>query len=250
MEKKRRKLMLDFDEDDLDASFTPAQAEAFFADMATVTMDPAGMAPALLPSETPTLCPAAFDANREQVDHLVKELAEMWLHVRERRVEMGRKFIELKSLVPHGKYQETIEQRCGIPYNTARDYMKEALAADLQQNYGIRSFDHQDEETDQGSLEENAGFGLPVLNAHAERVEKAKEAARKRREGLPPSLNARVIFRSATVNMRDEIKAGTKDLGGERAAAVYHEHCSHMLSCSGRCFRMRHIALNRSAFTH
>jgi hypothetical protein len=172
------------------------------------------MAPTAEPKPTPITDSVP---PKGEVGQLIDDIKGEWLHGRERRLALGLKLIRLKELLPHGQFIPTVEDECGIPYTTARDYMKEAHAAGLAQKYESRTFEVKEPE-----LTENPDYQKHADDPQAARVEAAKKQAKEKRNGLGESLNARVIFPCPSTAMRDRIKQGTRQLGGVASAVIYH----------------------------
>jgi hypothetical protein len=179
--------------------------------------DPLGFQVAPTPKSEPTQPITEPTPDKGEVAQLIEDIKGEWLHGRERRIALGVKLIRLKEVLPHGQFTPTVEDECGIPYTTARDYMKEAHAAGLAQKYETRTFEVEEQE-----LDENPGYQKPADDPQAARVEAAKRAAKEKRNGLGESLNARVIFPCPSTAMRDRIKQGTRHLGGVASAFIYH----------------------------
>jgi hypothetical protein len=144
--------------------------------------------------------------DQKAVNALVREIKTVWIHGEDRRIELGLKFVELKRLLPHGYFKKAALKACrGITYASVNSYMKEARQVSSQK-FRKQTF----ETTTSAGLVANPEFGKPVVDPHAEALERAKAEQKKRREGLPPSLVGQFRLRADSLQQLKELKAGMK----------------------------------------
>lgn len=159
------------------------------------------------------------------VEKLKHEIANLWLHGRERRIALGRKLRELQSLLAQrgtGTFIKTVSgpppQGLGIPVPTMYCYIKEADEADgcyEIHNNGI----------DAGTVTELPAI-TEVSDPDAVQVEAAKESYREEVEQLRKqkrfSDRYRVDFRPVTPQQQERCKAKVKQVGIARAFALFY----------------------------
>lgn len=159
-----------------------------------------------------------------EVDTIAKikaEIAELWLHGKDRRIAIGRLLIQLHDLLAKqgsGTFMKTVAGELHIPYTTAMGYMGEAKEADNPSCYEIGN----NEPT--ADVAENPEAGD---DAHAQAVAATKAAEREKREQAERegrfSHIYRVDFPSVSPETRDKCKARVRELGiREVFARFYH----------------------------
>ncbi len=149
-----------------------------------------------------------------EVDKIAKikaEIAELWLHGKDRRVAIGKLLIQLHDFLAKqgsGTFMKTVSGELRIPYTTAMGYMGEAKEADDPSCYEIGNNELV------AAAPENSEDGN---DAHATAVEAAKTAEREKREQAKRegrfSYLYRVDFCPVSTEMRDQCKARVKELG-------------------------------------
>lgn len=159
------------------------------------------------------------------VEKLKQEIAELWLHGRERRLALGRKLRQLQSLLAQrgtGTFLRTVSDPpphgLGIPVATMYGYIDEANEADSCyeiDNNGI----------DAGTVTE-APATTDVSDPEAEQVEAAKESYREKVERLKKrnrfSQLYRVDFVPVTPEQRERSKAKIKQMGIAKAFELFY----------------------------
>jgi len=159
------------------------------------------------------------------VEKLKQEIAELWLHGRERRIALGRKLRQLQSLLAQrgtGTFLRTVSdpppQGLGIPVPTMYCYIAEANEAD-----GCYEIDNN--VIDAGTVTE-APATTEISDPDAEQVEAAKESHREEVERLKKqnrfSQLYRVDFVPVTPQQRERCKAKVKQLGIANAFALFY----------------------------
>jgi hypothetical protein len=149
-----------------------------------------------------------------EVDKIAKikaEIAELWLHGKDRRVAIGKLLIQLHDFLAKqgsGTFMKTVSGELRIPYTTAMGYMGEAKEADDPSCYEIGNNElaaAAPEKSEEGN------------DAHATAVDAAKAAEREKREQAKRegrfSYLYRVDFCPVSTEMRDQCKARVKELG-------------------------------------
>jgi len=156
----------------------------------------------------------------DQVATVKAEIAELWLHGRDRRIAIGRLLLQLHDLLSKqgsGTFLKTVTGELHIPYTTAWGYMQEAKEADNPSCYEIGN----NEPT--VDVAESSEVGD---DAHAEAVEAAKAAEREKREQAKRegrfSYLYRVDFSPVSTAMRDQCKARVKELGVPEAFTRFY----------------------------
>jgi hypothetical protein len=159
------------------------------------------------------------------VEKLKQEIAELWLHGRERRIALGRKLRELQSLLAQrgtGTFLRTVSdpppQGLGIPVATMYCYIAEADEAD-------RCYEIHNNGVDAGTVTE-APATTEVSDPDAEQVEAAKESYREEVDRLKKqnrfSQLYRIDFVPVTPQQRERCKAKVKQLGIANAFALFY----------------------------
>src|SRR5712692_2382539 len=163
---------------------------------------------------------SAVVAEVDKITKIKAEIAELWLHGKDRRIAIGRLLIQLHELLAKqgsGTFMKTLTAELHIPYTTAMGYMGEAKEADNPSCYEIGN----NEPTADGEEDSQVG-GDP----HAQAVEAAKAAEREKREQAKRegrfSYLYRVDFSPVSPERRDRCKARVKELGIAEAFARFY----------------------------
>lgn len=167
------------------------------------------------------------EADAAKVQQLKDEITALWLHGRERRLALGRKFRELQKLLARrgrGTFLRTVSdpppQGLGIPVQTMYGYIHEADEADRCYEIGNN---YADTETVSAATEANAETTLS--DPQAEQVFAAKDAWRQRVDELKNrnrfSLLYRVDFAPVTPAERERCKERFKELGSAKAFELF-----------------------------
>jgi hypothetical protein len=99
---------------------------------------------------------------RKELTTLIEETKSLRLRGRDLRIETGRLLLRIhaiKSKPGYGKFIQTVTEEIGMPYTTARDYMREAQIADghYEIRNGVEAEDHDpvvDYDPNDGQLDE------------------------------------------------------------------------------------------------
>jgi len=157
----------------------------------------------------------------DKIARIKSEIAELWLHGKDRRIAIGRLLIQLHELLAKqgsGTFMKTVSGELHIPYTTAMGYMGEAKEADNPSCYEIGN---NDEPAAKDSEDSEVGG-----DAHAEAVEATKAAEREKREQAKRegrfSYLYRVDFCPVSTEMRERCKARVKELGIAEAFTRFH----------------------------
>jgi hypothetical protein len=156
----------------------------------------------------------------DNIKKIKAEIAEHWLHGKDRRIAIGRLLVQLHALLAKqgsGTFMKTVTGELQIPYTTATGYMDEAREADNPSCYEIGN----NEPTP--DVAENTEA---VSDVHAQAVEAAKAAEREKREEAKRagrfSCLYRVDFLPVSPEQRDQCKARVKELGIAEAFARFY----------------------------
>lgn len=191
---------------------------------------------------TPTIAPAGLseEAKAATVKQLIQEIAADWLHGRQRRLQLGSKLVQLHALLAHcgsGTFMKTVQAKppegCGIPYQTASDYMEEAREADsCYEIHNNSATPHPDGNAEEPTVSQvptpaggSAGTEVPpntkVHDPGAEQVVAVKQNCQDKVEYLKRqsrfSLICRVDLQADTTTRRDELKNKVNELGNSAA---------------------------------
>jgi hypothetical protein len=162
---------------------------------------------------------SAVAVEADKIAKIKAEIAELWLHGKERRIVIGRLLIQLHDLLSKqgsGCFMKTIAEELHIPYTTAVGYMAEAREFDNPSCYEIRN----NEPTPDVAENSEAGD-----DAHAQAVEAAKAAELEKREQAERegrfSYLYRVDFSPVSPEWRDKCKARVREIGIAEAFARF-----------------------------
>jgi hypothetical protein len=175
--------------------------------------------------------PNGSAADDAELTQLIAEARNCWLHGRARRLALGDillKIHRLKAKPGCGSFIRTVEDEVGMPYTTAKDYMRDAL---LERHNGIRNFPLTNGEpnSEGDNLAVNdAEVTEPDLNdGTPDEVEQAKEAYKKKllealqREKQPERpRDFNWKFVGISLALSEELKAAKAKLGSINAAHI------------------------------
>jgi hypothetical protein len=168
---------------------------------------------------------AGVDGDGERIKQLKVEILEMRLHGRSRRIALGRKLIELRTLIELQGSRTFLQvvrsnppEGLGIPQGTAYDYIHEAEDADSYESYENRN--------NEAALEEPLPSEADLADPEAERVAAVKAdwgtQVAQLKGGARVSSVFRVDFVGVTPYQRSQVRDRIKELGLPEAFALFY----------------------------
>jgi hypothetical protein len=183
---------------------------------------------AIIP-KTPTALAIRYDividspqSDAAEIADIVAQIRNWRLRGREYRIVTGELLIRLHKLLAKpgsGSFMRYVREECGLPYNTARDYMAEAMQA--SGHYEIRNDVATDDSSDVEVIPYDPNDNLPDEVERAIIAHKKKLRAAEAKAAQPNFLrDFNWKFTGVTGTLADELKAAKAKLGNIVAAQI------------------------------